>query len=478
VKAGQTQGALVIYTVLAMTQRSMSLLLLPFVTRAMSVEEYGMVSILAAIGMFASVLMSAAVEQAVFRSAARIGVDPSQRAVLAAAGVWLAWIAPSVCGVAALTIYLADLDLFQIPAGYCALELLAIGIGLFPGAYVQACLRAQQRLKAFVVMSGSSIVVGVISKLALVVVAGQGVKGWVITDLCAALVALVLGIILLRPESWKLSPAGFRPLAVFALPIIPHVIAFWALASLSRPLMATVLPLSDVGAFAVAFNAANVGMLLAVEVNRAVAVDYAADSLPGPSKKLASIVRLQLALAAAVPLMICAASRPFVAWVVPSDEYMHIVPLLAVLSLGPYFWTVYVVAINFVTMTAGRPTWNWTASVSGTVVMAVGTVMLGSSIGVGGVALAQVMCFGVMAVVSHGLLRRMGLDVDWRNSGLTWEWWTVSGLSVLLAVIPTYLEARGVIWLASLGCSACVAAVLIGTNLRGRPAKAEASIND
>ncbi|MFI5429464.1 lipopolysaccharide biosynthesis protein [Aeromicrobium sp. UC242_57] len=460
-KSPTTQRALVVYTALAMVQRSMSLLLLPFVTRAMSPHEYGMVSIIVALGMFASVLMSAAVEQAVFRSAARAEIDPDQRSTLAAAAVWLAWIGPSICLAVAVAVLVTDLRIFQIPAACIAIGLLAIGIGMYPGAYVQTCLRAQQRLRGFVLLAGTSILIGVATKFGLVIVGGHGIWGWVLSDLCAASATLVVAVFLLKPEQWSLSRAGFLQLAAFAIPIVPHVMAFWALSSLSRPLMATVLPLSEVGEFAVAFNAANVGMLLAVEVNRAVAVDYAADSLPGPSRRLARIVRLQLAIAVVAPVLICGASRPFVAWVVPTSAYGSVVPLLAILSVAPYLWTVYVLAINFVTMTAGRPAWNWTASVSGATVMAVGTVLLGSTIGVEGVAVAQVACYGVMALVSHWLLRRMSLEVDWRRSGLTPAWLLVGLAAISIAAVPTFFDARDGVWFAAVATSIALAAGLL-----------------
>ena len=120
---GAMGRSMALFTSLALAQRSISLLLLPFVTRAMSAEEYGIVSILTAAGALLPTLLGSAVEQGVFRATVRSdqNQDTSQRNVLSAAWWWLAALGPAICFLAAGLLLLYGESILQVPASLWAI---------------------------------------------------------------------------------------------------------------------------------------------------------------------------------------------------------------------------------------------------------------------------------------------------------------------------------------------------------------------
>lgn len=431
-----------LFTSLALAQRSISLLLLPFVTRAMSAEEYGIVSILTAAGALLPTLLGSAVEQGVFRATVRSdqNQDTSQRNVLSAAWWWLAALGPAICFLAAGLLLLYGESILQVPASLWAIEIAAAGLNLLPFGFAMPTLRARQRLARFAVVAATSILVGLISKIVLVVALGGGALGWVITDLITAGATLIASLFLVHPPRYGRARSGAASLARYAGPLIPHTLSFWAFSSLSRPLMALVMPLADVGTYSVALNAASVGLLVLNEINRAATVSYAADQAPALSPRTLGLMRVQLWSGVGVTVLTCSLAPAFATYIIPST-YEGVVQILAILSLQPLLWSVYVLPINVLTQTVGNTTWNWTASVSATLVMAAGTIVLGSVSGATGAAVAGVLGYGVMALAAHILIRLESVRIQWRAAGLGWPFALGGGTIAVSVVAITYLDS-------------------------------------
>ncbi|OJV98180.1 MAG: hypothetical protein BGO47_07755 [Microbacterium sp. 67-17] len=392
----------------------------------MSLEDYGTVSLLTASGLLLGTLFGVAPEMGVFRAAARLKIDSGAKHFLSVASLWLLLVGPALILVASVTLFGVNATVLQMPTSLLALEILAIGLGLYPAYFAMPMLRASMRISYFFALSIVTILVSLALKILLVIVLGYGPEGWVYSDLGSSGAALITALVLVRPPITRYWRLGVHPFLKFVGPLVPHAMSVWVISQLTRPLMATFLSLEEVGAYSVAFNAASIGLLLLNEVNRVFLVDYSATSFPAPDRRLAPKARFQLLLAVAVPVAVSSASIPFNLIALPSS-YGFVAPIVSVLGMGGLFWSIYILAMNFVTNTAGDTRWSWITTLFGTVVLVGGTFVLGDLLGAIGVAIAYVACYAAMAVGSHLLARRMRLEVSWRDAGFS-AGWTVFAL--------------------------------------------------
>lgn len=439
------QAALV-FTVLALIQRSISLLLLPLVTRTMSPDDYGAVSLVTVAGTLLGAMLGGPVEQAVFRTASRLEREPSQIGILAAARAWFLLVVPIGSLALAICLFFADTDVFQVSTKLWAIELFAAGMGLYGSSYVQSRLRAQWRIPPLIVFVSVTIVVALVSKLVLVVVFPLGVWGWVISDAISGVTSFAIALLILPKVMTIRLPysSEVRSLVSFSAPLLPHTTAFWGLSFINRPILAILLPLSDVGYMSIAQNVANVGVLIVAELNRALTPVYAREELPAPSAALARITRTQWIAGVVVSIAIALATYPFIGWVL-GDGYGEVGPLLAILSSVPALWTVYAVALNFPTQTLGRTRWNWLASLAGLIVTVLGTLLLVPAVGVPGAAASVLLSWCTMAVTARFVLKLSSASVDWRGTGLT----PTTSLLAAICLTSATVAASGLLGAAS-----------------------------
>ncbi|MBM7751589.1 O-antigen/teichoic acid export membrane protein [Microbacterium laevaniformans] len=409
-----------VFTVLALVQRSVGLLLLPFVTRAMSPDDYGAASLITVAGTVLGAGMGSPVEAAVFRAASRLQHEPGQIGMLAASRLWLLVIGPSACLLVGGALLALPADILQVPSALWGIEIIAAGLGLYGSSYVQSRLRAEHRFSPLVLFTLTSIVVSLASKIAFVLALPWGVWGWVLSDLVAGAASLLLAFII-APRTMRVRRArrdDLRSLVSFSLPLLPHSLAFWGISFVNRPILAVLLPLSDVGYLSIAQNVVNVGVLIVAEINRAVTPEYARTALPGPTFHLARVMRLQWIIGTATTLLMILMGRPFVDWILGSG-YDTVASAIGLMAAVPLLWTAYGMALNFPTQTMGNTRWNWIASTLGLIVVIVGSFSLVPVLGLSGGPISVTISWIAMAGAAFFIVRLVRAEVDWKRAGLT-----------------------------------------------------------
>lgn len=455
--------AAAVVTALGVLQRGLLFLLLPFVARAMSVEEYGIVSIMAVGLSLTSAIVGAPVEAAVTRGSADASPTSVDGAMLSAARTLLLIPIPAIGIVVAVLISLSDGTFLEVPAPLWALEIAAATTSAFALSYASPRLRALRELHRYIVLALVIIAATAVSKLVFVVLIPLGSLGWAISDLIAAMLSLLASVVLMSPLDRGLQRPAMRALMRFSGPLLPHTVSNWVIGFLNRPLLLLVVPLIEVGRYSMAFNAANAAMIIGAELQRALVVEYARDRFPAPSRPTAYAMKLQLTGAVGLAILVCAASVPFVAVILPAD-YAGIEPIIGVLGLIVVGWTVYAIALNFIVQTAKQSQLAWLCPAAGAFTMVGGTLTLGPSLGLMGAALATVACYVVMAFVALGITRRLRLQIDWRRGGLG-PWQTLLAMTlVTLALAPTVLNWPFAVWL-SLNLLAIVGVMMAGIRL-------------
>ena len=422
---GKTGWAAATYVLLAAVQRGLSLLILPFVTHAMPPAEYGAASMLTAAALFLSVIVAQPLIQLIIRAAARD--DEDGPALLRIAGTYCYVIVPAAAALVAAVFFFFVPQLLGVAGQIWGIEVFAVGFQPAASVFALWVAQAREDIRRFVWLSVSSIIMTAASKLLLIVVFDMGVLGWVISDLLSAVVAALLAMVLVRVPRASVRSHHVRYAFYFSLPLVPHSVSLWALMFLSRPVMATVSPLAEVGLLSFGLNLAQVAGLVLAETNRAALPRFARETLPAPTRETFGPVRWQLVAAFVVPAVIGAAVA-VVGHVIFAESYWASFALTGILLIGQAAYGLYLIPMNYLTQTAGLPKYSALASGAGAAAILVLILILGRTHGPMGVAYATTIAYVAMAVVALILTFAQKLEIAWTS-------WIKSSPEVALAAI-------------------------------------------
>ena len=427
---------------LAGLQRGVSLLILPFISHAMPPNEFGAASTLTATSWLLIAVIAAPLMQSIFRSAARGGEDGP--ALLRVAGTYCYVVLPIAVALAATAVALFVPEVLGISGFIWGIELLAIGFLPATSTFALHVTQARQDLPRFVWLSSSSVFATAASKLVLVVVLQLGVLGWAISDLLSAGLSAVLASLLVRLPQARVTSDHVRQVLRFTLPLVPHTASLWALTSLSRPAMAAVSSLDQVGLLSFGLTLATVASLVLGEINVAVLPRYSREIFRAPTHETVEPVRWQLIAAFVVPAVVGCGVAVAGRWIF-AEAYWPSFFLTGVLLIGQAAYGLYVIPMNYLTQTAGRPKYSALASGAGAALILVSILVLGRTYGAVGVAYATAAGYLTMAGVAMILTRVLKLDIAWSS-------WLPNWPEVLLAA-------------AALTCSVAALAAQVGSTL-------------
>lgn len=398
------------YVLLAGLQRGILLLILPFISHAMTPAEYGAASMLTAAALLLTAVVAGPLDSLVFRTMAR--QDTETPALLRVSGIYCYLIVPIIAAIAASIVAFFGPAILGVAGSVWAVEILAVGFQPAMTVFALPAVQAQHDLRKFIVLASISILSTAASKLVLVVVLRLGVMGWVISDLVSAAVAAVAAIAVVRLPRAQVTRSDIRTAANFAAPMIPHRAMIWAVMSLSRPALAVVSTLTQVGLLSLGLNLASGASVVLSEINRSVMPHYSRETFPAPTANTLSPVRWQMIGALLIP----AAVGSFTAIVGPwlfAQSYWRSLPLAGVLLLAQAAFGIYLIPMNYLTQTAGLPKYSSIASGAGGGLILVSILIFGERTGAMGVAVATVAGYSVMAIAAVVLVRGHRLDIAW-----------------------------------------------------------------
>ncbi len=437
-RPGNKFSAVATYTILAALQRGISFLILPFITHAMTPSEYGAASILAAGSLLLTALLANPPAVLIPRAAAR--GEENGDAHLRLIGIYCYLVLPIFAALLAAGVTLFAPNILGVPGYIWGIELVAIGLQPLASTFALSVLQARENLRGFALVSLASVATSAGLKLVFVVVLQKGVLGWALSDLFTASVAAILAIALVRLPRVRVTRDHFRYVLNFSVPLVPHSISLWALMFLSRPAMATVAPLDQVGLFSFALNLAQLAGLILTEANRGVLVHYAREKFPSPSDEMVGIVKWQLIAAVVAPTIVgcgVAAAGP---WLFAESFWPAFsttgVLLVAQVGLGLYF-----IPMNYLTQSAGITRYSAIASGAGAAVLFGGILLLGRSYGADGVAFATAVGYFVMFLTAAALVAVHRLNIAWRTWFSAWPTVLLAASSLGLAIEALRLPA-------------------------------------
>lgn len=458
---GGTRRVAVTYLLLAGLQRGVSLLILPFISRVMSPSEYGAASMLTASAVIVVAIMAGPLDALVFHTLPRGGEEAPPR--LRVTGLYCYIVLP-VTGAVISAGFALFVPTFLGVAGWVwAIEILAVGFQPAMTVFALPMVQAGQDLRKFVWLASTSILTLAISKMLLVVVWKLGVTGWVLSDLISAAIAAILAIVLVRPPRAQISADVARAVTAFAVPLIPHKVSSWAIASLSRPALALVSTLSQVGLLSLGLNVASTVTLVITEINRSVQPRYSQETFPAPTHHTFGPVKWQIILSLSVPAGVGAGLALIGQWIF-AEPFWPSFALTGILLVGQAAFGIYPIVTNYLVLTAGIPKYTAFATGAGALVIFGSILIFGRSYGAIGVAVATAVGYVVMAAVAVLLTRVAKLEITWRAWAMCWPEIALGAAALLCSVVALSQavgsQASHGLALASLFLLVCAAATI------------------
>jgi O-antigen/teichoic acid export membrane protein len=256
----------VVYGFMSALSQMGGLLLLPLLTRILSMEEYGVVDIIATFVALVSVLMKLALPNGLVRYFVEY-TDQKRRAQYVSALLCVT-VLSGVFLLAVISVFSTQLaKMLSGNADSAVLLLLGGGIALIMSArgIPQTVLRMERRIVAFNVGNMVSVCLYVMLTILLAVVLKSGVIGVFYAQICAELIAFVLTLWLARGHlTWHVSFTGVARTLRFSLPMLPSLLSTWINRQTDRIMLLWLVGLSGVATYAAA---AKIGMVISFLLN-------------------------------------------------------------------------------------------------------------------------------------------------------------------------------------------------------------------
>ena len=323
-----------VYGAASILVRSISLVLVPFYTRVLVPEDYGVIDLLAIATSFIAVTVALEIAQAVARFFPDAD-DETQRIGYASTSLWFS--------VAAYSLFLA---VSMFVAGPLSAWLLgtedrasifrvAMAATWLTGIFylVQSQLRYSLRPRPYVVSSLIFSLTSLATTVLFVLGLHQGVIGVFYGQVVGGVIGLAVALRYSR-DVYRMTfdRARLNEMLRFSLPLIPSSIGVMVGLYIDRIAINELMTLSDVGLFGVGYRLSSVTALLMVGfVSALTPLVYSRHREPDTPRELARIFRLFTALALAVCLGLALFARDILT-VVTTPAYVPgavVVPLLA-----------------------------------------------------------------------------------------------------------------------------------------------------
>lgn len=431
-RAPQSRDALrsaTVYAAGTALQRGLPFVLLPLYTRAISPADYGALSILLAVSTAAGFLFAFGLDLAIFRTYFELVAD-QRRQQLFIDSIWrfLVLVPP----IAALTIgalawpFLEDLPIVHGLDG--VLALLAAALWVASSTVPLTLVRAQQRLRAFLILTGVSAVSTTLLTLLLVVVVHGNVTGWLLAatlaNACSLLAALVVVPWHRRGSmDWTVVHRSLR----FGGSVLPHTLSFWALSLADRIILAGLVSSTALGIYSLGINLGLPVMIAVQSLNQGFMPAYArAGTDPAHRSSLDQVVLLQITAVVSICLTGVLLGPPLVN-VIASASYAGAGLVVAWSALGFGFLGLYYIPMNGATLGAGRTRLVWVATLTSAIVN-VGLLFV--LVPKGGIILAAV----ASAIGYFVLLAGIAIYAHGRGNPVRYRW---------LKIVPVVLVAVG-----------------------------------
>lgn len=452
-----------------MLRQAIGFFLLPLYTSYLSPEDYGILALLAIIGMLFLPLANLGMSNAVFRRYNTVKGKEERLQVLNTGLISV--VASSVLLMVFGIVFAAQLAvaLFGKQVHIQLIELTLIGACFDSIAQVpHVTLRAERRVKLIAGLNVISLLTNILITIVLVVVLEQGVHGVVWANLVGSLFSMTLQFLfVLKTIQLVFDRIVWRAMLSYGIPFMPHRMLSLGLTQFGVYMISHMLGTEDAGLYSIAMRIILPLQMVVDSIQRAwvpFKFQIHADE-PEPEPFFRSITTYYVALTTYLWLGV-ALWGPEVVRIMTTSDFHAAAPLVPVVALIPFTQGLYFMfgtGIELSDNTKPLPA----VSFFGFLAVVVGAFVLIPLINVYGAALATAVGWGVMTSIIYIISRRrIQIPYDWASV------LHLVAISLTITLVGMILSASAVMIRLSFAVLASLSYPLIGYAILSR-SKAE-----
>ncbi|MDX6375923.1 MAG: hypothetical protein QOE98_226 [Gaiellaceae bacterium] len=406
-----------IYGLAGLASRIASVLLLPFLTRALGPSSYGRIETMVALIAVLVPLLRAGVATAFFRFYYERELAPD-RDLVVRTSFWFCVLGATVGLAVGLVAAPAIASVLAGDAAYANLVRVAFVMLAVQLLYEQltALYRVEERSVAFTVASLANLAVTVLATIVAVFVFDGGATGALVGNALGTAVVLVVLIWQRRAE---LRPAFDRDLVRrmnrFGLPLLPVGLAIWVVDFADRLLLGRIVDQHEVGLYAVGVKIASAMVLVQLAFRTAwPAFAYSLDE-GGQARRTFAYVLTYTSLVGCWLSLALGLLAPWLVDLLAAPEFATSERVVAPLAFSGALLVAYT-TLSIAASRANRTDRYWQVAVAGAAVNIVLNLLLIPSYGMEGAAAATVAAYLVLAGGMAWLAQRLyPVPYEWRR---------------------------------------------------------------
>lgn len=387
------------YLLTSTVQRGVSFVLLPVFALVLSPSEFGQIGIIGTIAGGVAALLGLGLETSVFRTLVQLRGRPVEtRRFLNTVGLF-ATVAPVLAaGLLAFPVGLLVERLYDIPAAWVALGVIGSGLSVGVTSVCFASLRAEERLRQYVLLGAAQVVLRTGLPLWLIIFQGAGVAGWFGGTALGSALLLPIGLVAISHRfSLDFDRRYLYAALVFGIPMVPHALSQWGLALSDRVVLGMLVSNAELGVYHVAYQFGLPISILAAALAQSVQPIYAEAAIDRHSstsdlRRVATYQALAVAFAGATVALL---GGPALRLLLP-ESYGAAAGLIPWIALGTTFFGLYFIPMNVIVLLAGRNRWVWTITLGAALANIVLNFALVPVVGIVAAAFNTAVGYGVL----------------------------------------------------------------------------------
>ncbi len=450
-----------IYGASSLLVRGLALLLLPFYTRVLTTEQYGLVDLATVFSTL--VLLTVALE--ISQGVARLFHDAEDRDGQVAYASTALWFSVGMYGLftlIGLVLAPAVAELVFESRDRVDLARIVVVSAAISGVFNLVLNNLRWRLQPMAFAAGSLTfaLVSIAVTVALVLGAGIGVAGVLLGQLAGSAAGLVLCWALSRDLYAPRFDAGrLREMLSFSLPLVPSSIGVFVTLYIDRVAIKELMTIDDVGLFGLGFRIASIVSLLVLAVQLAITpLVYARYREPEAPPGIARAFRYFAGFAIVIAVVLGVFAPEIVA-LISAPEYAGGAAVVPVLAPALLLSGAYVFAPGLAI--AKRSGLQATITIAGAVLNTVLNFLLIPSMGIVGAATATLIsAIAVFAAYMAVSQRLYPVPHGWARLGLA-----AATAAAILAIGPQVELSPGLTLIVKLGLVLATIAVVVALRL-------------
>ncbi|MFH0882960.1 MAG: oligosaccharide flippase family protein [bacterium] len=403
--------------------RGMNFFLLPIYTAFLTPEDFGIIGIANVLAMMFPIVFTLGIRGAALKFYYDYQDEQERRTFYGT--IWIFSIVLPTLGYILIEFAGRSFhgSLFeQVPFDpYLHLTLL---IGFLTAVFVtipRELFRAAERPTAYSSMNLGVFLLSTAFTFWLVVGLKRGAEGALLAKVLGnVVVAVPLGVFLVRYVRIRFDTKMFRRALAYSIPMIPHMLSLWLLASVGRLILERHVPLADVGRFNFAFTLSSVLFLLASAMNNALIPVFGnlvrGDELREKNAARASTYLVAMTTGLALPMYLF---MPEALHLLTPPSYHGAAGPFPLLLLGFLFNALYTIPANVLTLGAGNSRIIGVSTITAAVLNVGLNLLLVPKFGVMGAALTHAITYAVFFAICYYFAQRiLPLHYEYFNIGV------------------------------------------------------------